>query len=138
MQLELDKACTYLISRALPSYNKDTCGHCAARVRESVDLASGKHIERAASAKDYGPSYEKIGFKKVFSYPDQKKEDYTPLLGDISIIQYEPNGHICMFTPKGWISDFIQSNGGSKDPLAAMYAGRIREKNPPFDIYRYA
>lgn len=124
----IEKACQYLITKAYPSYNKDTCGHCAAAVRSAVDFALGKHIDKVLAAKDYAPSYEKIGFKQVFSYPEGKKEDYKPVLGDISIIQYEPYGHICMFTTKGWVSDFMQRD---------MYGGKIREKNPPFDIYRY-
>lgn len=124
----IDKACKYLLTKAAPSYNKDTCGYCARAVRNAVDFAlDGKHIEKTESAKNYGKSYEKVGFKKVFSYPLTKKESYQPVLGDICIIQYEPHGHICMFTQKGWISDFIQRD---------MYGGKIREKDPKFDIYR--
>lgn len=133
----LEKACIFLFTKASPSYNKETCGHCAAAVRSAVDFAFNCHIERREAAKDYAPSYEKIGFKKVFTYSGVNKKDYHPKAGDISIIQYEPDGHICMFNGKIWISDFIQSDGGSKLPLAAMYGGKIRDKDPKFDIYRY-
>ena len=129
MTTPIEKACVFLITKAYPSYNKDTCGHCAAAVRSAVDFAFGKHIERKENAKDYGASYEKIGFKKVFSFPEMKKEDYKEELGDLCIIQYEPHGHICIKTSKGWISDFVQRD---------MYGGKIRDKNPAFDIYRYA
>jgi hypothetical protein len=128
MPSPVEKACQYLISRAYPSYNKDTCGKCAAAVRSAFDFGFGVHVQKFPSAKDCAPAYEAIGFKKVFSYPEQKKEDYKPLLGDISIIQYQPHGHICVFTEKGWISDFKQRD---------MYGGRIRDKNPQFSIYRY-
>lgn len=128
MTTALEKSCVYLITKAFPSYNKDTCGKCAAAVRSAVDFGFGKHIEKTGSAKNYGPSYEKIGFKKIFSFPENKKEDYQEELGDICIIQYEPYGHICMKTSKGWISDFVQRD---------KYGGKIRDKNPAFDIYRY-
>lgn len=124
----LEKSCEYLITKAHPSYNKDTCGHCAAAVRSAVDFGFSTHVQKTESAKNYGPSYEKIGFKNILTYPCFDKATYKPLLGDICIIQYEPYGHICMFTSKGWISDFIQSD---------MYGGPIRKKDPKFDIYRY-
>lgn len=132
MTSRLEKACLYLITKAYPSYNKDTCGHCAAAVRSAVDFAFEQHIERAEAAKDYGSSYEKIGFKKIFCYPEDPKEEYHPEKGDICIFQAaegHPQGHICMFTSKGWVSDFIQRD---------MPGGNLRDKNPSFDILRYA
>lgn len=129
MTSPIEKACEYIISRAYPSYNKDTCGYCARAVRKAVDFGFEKNIKQVVAAKDYGPSYEAIGFRKVFSYPLVNKDNYKPMIGDICIIQYEPYGHICMFTVKGWISDFVQRD---------MYGGSIRNKNPKFDILRYA
>jgi hypothetical protein len=123
----IDKACSYLIAKAYPKYDKVKCGKCAAFVRSAVDFALGKAIPRTLSAKNYGKIYESVGFKNIFSFPEQKKEDYKPEIGDISIIQYEPHGHICMLTKKGWISDFVQID---------MYGGSIRKKNPNFKIYR--
>ena len=127
----MKKACEFLITKAFPAYDPKTCGNCAAFVRSAVDFQLGKKIPHALAAKNYGACYEKVGFKKVFSYPgnNSKKEDYKPELGDICIIQYEPYGHICMLTEKGWISDFKQRD---------MYGGKIRDKNPNFEIYRYA
>lgn len=124
MTSKLQKACVYLITKAQPCSG----GHCGVAVRSAVEFEFDKCIDRAGAAKDYGPSYEKIGFKKVFSYPAMKKEDYKPEPGDICILQYEPYGHICMFTSKGWTSDFIQRD---------MYGGKIRDKDPHFDIYRH-
>jgi hypothetical protein len=127
MDKRLEKACQYLITKAFPSYNKDTCGHCAAFVRSACDFGFGVTVQKFPAAKNCAPAYEKLGFKKIFSFPDQKKEDYKSELGDVAIIQYEPYGHICMKTEKGWISDFIQRD---------MYGGKIRDKNPDFAIYR--
>lgn len=126
---QLEKACQYLITKAFPSYNKDTCGYCAAAVRSACDFGFEVRVKKFASAKNCAPAYEAIGFKKVFSYPSQNKTDYKPLVGDIGIIQYEPHGHICMLTKEGWISDFKQRD---------MYGGKIRDKNPPFAIYRFS
>ena len=129
MQIEpIKKLCDYLIARAYPTYSKEKCGKCAAVVRAAAEFAfDPKKLDRVVSAKDYGASYEKLGFKKIFSYPKEAKEKYEPKIGDICIIQYEPHGHICALTSKGWISDFVQRD---------MYGGKIREENPPFNIYR--
>lgn len=132
------KISEYLIARSYPTYNEN-CGRCAKAVREAVEFVlDPKKIERTESAKNYGPSYEKIGFKKVFSFPEQDKQQYKPEIGDLAIIKYEPHGHICIYcfgkdlkTNKnfcGWVSDFRQRD---------MYGGIIRKKNPSFDIYRY-
>lgn len=129
MNEQIEKTCQYLIAKSFSAYDPKTCGHCALAVRNAFDFGFGVHIEQTEAAKNYAPSYEKIGFKKIFSYPAQKKSDYTPQLGDICIIQYDPYGHICVKTEKGWISDFKQID---------MYGGKIRDKDPQFDIYRYS
>ena len=128
MNSPLEKACEFLIRKAYPKYDKKTCGKCALAVRSAFDFAFGVNVQRFPSAKDCAPAYEALGFKKVFSYPAMNKSDYTPVLGDISIIQYEPHGHICVKTEKGWISDFVQRD---------MYGGSIRDKDPAFDIFRF-
>lgn len=121
------------------SYIAGKCGNCGKYVRQAVE--SCIDIDNTLSAKNYGPHYEKGGFEKIFTYPEKKKDQYIPQLGDISIIQYEPHGHICIYSqweeidPKtkksktinGWISDFKQRD---------MYGGKIRDKDPSFTIYR--
>jgi len=135
---EIKKTVDFLIARSYASYNEN-CGKCAKAVREAIEFGfAPKTLDRTESAKDYGPSYEKLGFKKVFSFPQEDKSKYKPKVGDIAIINYEPHGHICVFCsvkePRsgknyvGWISDFKQRD---------MYGGKIRDKNPSFNIYRY-
>tara|TARA_R110002126_G_scaffold182439_2_gene331111 strand:+ start:2140 stop:2646 length:507 start_codon:yes stop_codon:yes gene_type:complete len=166
MPSPIERAQEYLIRKSYPSYNKNTCGRCASKVADAWDFAFGKKVKRFTHAKDCGATYEDLGFKKVFSYPEQSKEDYKPELGDVAIIQpvkilkegkeiiSHPSGHVCVrctwkdvaedkktkkiieITRLGWISDFKQSTGGSKLPLADMYGGPIRDKNPAFAIYR--
>lgn len=128
----ISKMCQCLIAKA----NDHSTGYCARAVKFAVDFGFNELIlkkeknplKQIVAAKDCGPAYEEFGFKKVFSSPAQSKKDYKPLLGDIAILKYEPYGHICCYTKKGWISDFIQRD---------MYGGKIRDKNPNFDIYRY-
>lgn len=121
---EMGKLC---LGNAYPVYDKETCGYCAKAVRLVVEKVLDCKLDREESAKDYGPSYEKIGFKKIFDYPLNEKTSYKPEIGDICIIQYNPHGHICMFTGKKWVSDFIQID---------QYGGKIRNQDPPFSIYR--
>lgn len=131
MNEKIEKTCQYLITKAYLVYDKKKCGKCATAIRSAVDFGFNCHVERTESAKNYGPCYEKIGFKKIFSYPAEgvKKTDYIEQVGDIAIINYFPHGHICMKTSKGWYSDFKQID---------LYGGTIRLTDPKFDIYRYA
>jgi hypothetical protein len=133
---KIDKACQFLITKAAPSYDKNTCGYCARAVRMAFDFGlGGVNIKAVPSAKDYAASYKEVGFKKVFSFPTQDIFSYKPLIGDICIIQpvtegfkiLQPHGHICVFTSRGWVSDFIQRD---------MHGGSIRKKSPAFDILR--
>lgn len=124
----IDAFCKYLTDKAYKAYDKDTCGKCGIFTREAVESSiKPQKVTRTLSAKNYGPSYEKVGFEKVFSYPEQAKKNYSPLKGDLCIINYEPHGHICIYTGKVWISDFYQRD---------MYGGSIRDEDPPFTIYR--
>lgn len=121
--------CEYIESKAHPKYIKELCGKCAKAVREAVEFALvTTKLERTVSAKNYGPSYEKVGFIKVYDSVKDSKHSYTPQRGDISIINYEPHGHITIYTGTKWISDYIQLD---------MYEGSIRQSKPPFTIYRF-
>jgi hypothetical protein len=133
----LQKLSQYLIHHSYPSYNEN-CGKCAKAVRVGIEFAfDPKTLIRNQAAKNYGPSLEKFGFKKIASFP-KGPTDYQVQVGDVAIINYEPYGHICVYCegsdPEGakkvkcWISDFKQKD---------MYGGPIRKKTPPFDIYRY-
>jgi len=129
---KLRKASDYLIFRAYPNYIKGKCGNCARVVREALEFAfDPKKLQRIPSAKDYGKSLEAFGFTNI------KPDNYKPELGDIAIIDYLPHGHISMYCEGkllgneksfcGWVSDFRQKD---------MYGGPIRDKKPPYSIYR--
>ena len=125
--IPIEKACEFLIRKSYPAYDKATCGKCASKVADAWDFAFDKKVKRFPSAKDCAPTYLDLGFKEVFSYPEQEIENYKPIIGDVCIIDYEPHGHICVYTSKGWISDFKQRD---------MYGSKIRDKDPSFKIYR--
>lgn len=127
MRKELEDACRSLVAHAYTVYNAKYCGNCAAAVRNAIEFGFKLKITRVTSAKDYGSSYEKIGFKKIIS--GSNLEHYQPELGDLAIIHYEPHGHICMLTEKGWCSDFYQRD---------LYGGSIRKEKPLVDIYRFS
>lgn len=121
--IDMDKAVEHLNSNAYETSQH----HCAQYVRQAIE-AGGITLERPASgyAKDYGPSLENAGFKKI------PKEDYSPQKGDVIILQPPPGrdaGHIQMYNGERWVSDFNQS----KD----IYPGPgYREKKVPYEIYR--
>lgn len=125
---KLTKSLEYLENNA----KAKSQGKCAAAVREAFEHGFGVKLARTLHAKDYGPSYEALGFKKVFSFPKQKKEEYQEWIGDICILNYEPHGHICAKVKNadknfsGWCSDFKQKN---RNPSKSY-------PNPPFDVYR--
>jgi hypothetical protein len=100
-------------------------GRCAEFVRKAVE-AGGVTLKRTTSAKDYGPSLEKVGFKPT--------NDGAPKAGDVAIIQPIPghqHGHATMFNGRNWISDFIQLHG--------YYPGdSYRKAKPSVIFYRHA
>ena len=125
----IDAFCKEVKKNAYPKYDAKTCGKCATAIREVIEkVLSPKKVKRVLSAKDYGPSYEKLGFIKVFNYPEQDKTLYKKQKGDLCILDYEPHGHICIYIGREWISDFCQID---------MYGGKIRDENPPLSIYRF-
>jgi hypothetical protein len=95
---------------------------CARSVRQAIESATGKSIQRVNSAKDYGPSLVKAGFKPVTG---------APRPGDVAIYQAvpgHPHGHMQMYTKNGWVSDFKQRD---QFPGSAY-----RSRNAQYTLYR--
>ncbi|KAL9650196.1 hypothetical protein ABK040_014852 [Willaertia magna] len=63
--------------------NTKSTGKCAKSVREAIEAATGKTIERTNSAKDYGKSLKKADFKEVSGAAKE---------GDVAIFNAQP-GH---------------------------------------------
>jgi hypothetical protein len=102
-------------------------GRCAEYVRKAVE-AGGVLLVHHVSAKDYGSSLEKVGFRAIPTAP------VAFVAGDVAIIQPiigHPHGHMTMFNGTIWISDFKQLHG--------LYPGpTYRAAKPPFVIYHNA
>ncbi len=119
--MDIKKSVAYLDAHA----QGHSLGRCAEYVRKAVE-AGGVHLVRHTSAKDYGASLEKVGFKAIAGTAYEA--------GDVAIIQPipgHPHGHMTMFDGKLWISDFKQLHG--------LYPGAsYRTIKPPFKVYRFA
>ncbi|EMG9277043.1 TPA: glycoside hydrolase family 73 protein [Enterobacter cloacae] len=130
---------SYINSHAEP----ESRGNCAAYVRRAVEAGGVKikipppRIGGSASACDYGPSFEAVGFKPVYSYAGSGPTDTAVIpgqqAGDVVVIQPidgHPHGHIALFNGTNWVSDFIQLRG--------FYPGQqYRNIKPAYILYRY-
>jgi hypothetical protein len=95
-------------------------------------------IGNSASACDYGPSFEAVGFKPVYFYTGSGPTDTAVIpgqqAGDVVVIQPidgHPHGHIALFNGTNWVSDFIQLRG--------FYPGQqYRNVKPAYILYRYS
>jgi hypothetical protein len=101
-------------------------GQCARYTRVAIE-AGGVTLVHHVSAKDYGSSLTKVGFKSQ----GQLASGYRA--GDVAIIQPikgHGHGHMCMYDGRHWISDFKQMHG--------LYPGPgYRKQKPAFVVYRY-
>jgi len=120
---DIDKAVEYLEANLFPKSE----GECAKHVRLAI-LAGGVNIyPNPVPAKDYDSYLIKHGFEEI------SKANYTPIKGDIAVIQPfpdgKPYGHITMFGGNIWLSDFAQTD---------MWSGPGYRKNKPaYKLYRW-
>ena len=88
-------------------------------------LGGLKPITWPEPAKDWGPTLLSLGFTQV------SDADYTPLLGDIIVIQPpkgNASGHMEGYDGTNWVSDFVQRE---------MWPGpSYRAEKPAYTIYR--
>ena len=102
-------------------------GRCARYTREAIE-AGGILLTRTLFAKDYGPSLEAAGFKKV---TEPITGDYVA--GDVVVIEGfagSAEGHMAMFNGQAWVSDFVQRE---------IYPGpAYRTSKPNYAIYRHS
>ncbi len=115
----LSKAVQHLTSHASSS----SLSKCAQYVREAIE-SGGVILDRTNSAKDYGPSLTRVGFRLIAGSVYQK--------GDVAVIQGFPghlHGHMQMFDGSRWISDFVQRD---------FWPGEdYRKTKPSFSLYRF-
>ena len=102
--------------------NTKSVGKCAKYVRQALEAGGGDTSGHPVSAKNWGPTLVKMGFKPV------PETNYIPKLGDVAIFQprvSSGHGHIQTYTGKGWVSDFIQPRFRPN-----------RRDTTPYQIYR--
>ena len=106
--------------------HKGSLGQCARYVRQAVE-AGGVELVHHVSAKDYGSSLTRVGFKSLGAVRSGFRA------GDVAIIRPihgHPHGHICMYNGRHWVSDFVQYHG--------FYPGAgYRKHKPHYAVYRY-
>jgi hypothetical protein len=93
----------YLASNAF----KKSTGYCARHVRLALKAGGINDSNHPAAATDYLHYLPKRGFARI-------QGGIQLQAGDICILPAGGShryGHICMFTGKTWVSDFIQPNG---------------------------
>ena len=123
---DVSKAIDHLNSHAQPH----SLGRCAEYVRKAIE-AGGVTLRHHISAKDYGNSLLRAGFRKIVH--THANGHYHHHAGDVAIIQPingHPHGHMTMFNGTNWISDFTQYHG--------VYPGHAyRLVKPQYAIYRH-
>ncbi|NOU62284.1 RHS repeat-associated core domain-containing protein [Marinifilum caeruleilacunae] len=124
---DVNKAVNYINNNAFNNYVAGKCGKCAKAVRLAITAGGINTSNRPVSAKDYGSYLVKWGFTEV------SIKNYTPLSGDIRVIQNytggSKHGHINMYNGSQWVSDF-KENGFWPGP-------GYRKNKPSYKIYRW-
>ncbi|MES2780088.1 MAG: FG-GAP-like repeat-containing protein [Bacteroidota bacterium] len=124
---DVDKAIKKLNSQA----NGSSVGRCAKYVRLALVAGGLTTTGNPVDAKDYGPFLIDKGF---YDADITSLTDYTPMKGDIAVIQNfkggSSSGHIQMYNGTQWVSDFKQTR--------PFWPGGSYAKNTPsFKIYRW-
>lgn len=89
-------------------------GRCARYVRSMLEAGGMNTAGRPVSAYQYAGYLPKKGFKHIASLSTKSEQaawsNSNALPGDIAVMAHGQHGHICMFTGKQWVSDFVQNN----------------------------
>lgn len=124
MPIDKDKFASHLRTHAAKLSQRK----CAAYVRTALEAGGARTTGHPVHAKDYGPVLEKNCYRML---SQQSLDTYTPLKGDIAVIQPTSrgtSGHIEGYDGKAWVSDFVQ---------AGFWPGpAYRKEKPNYVIYR--
>lgn len=89
-------------------------GSCAKYVRQMLEAGGINISGRPSSAYQYAGFLPKIGFKHIAVLKSKSEQlkwsAYQAVPGDIAVMAHGQHGHICMWTGKQWVSDFVQHN----------------------------
>lgn len=105
----VNAALQYGVSHASPQ----SLGQCAKYVRMMLAAGGINTNGNPTAAKDYTMFLPKKGFKHivVLNNVDEQAEwtQHSAQAGDIAVMSHGSYGHICMYSGKYWISDFVQT-----------------------------
>ena len=109
---------TWNINKALQKAEsvktRTSSGKCAMYVRQFLEAGGLDLTGHPVSAKDYASFLPKLGFVNIANIASRAEQtkftenDVIP--GDVAVMEHGQHGHICMYTGKYWVSDFIQNN----------------------------
>ena len=127
MAIDKKKFAEYLRTNA----HKESRSRCATYVRLALEAGGAITKGHPIDAKDYEQVLLRNGYHAIAN--DSAEAPYSPLKGDIAVIQPTKSGnrsgHIEGYDGKDWISDFIQTG---------FWPGSsYRKERPGYVIYRY-
>ena len=89
-------------------------GRCARYVRMMLEAGGMSTAGRPVSAYQYAGFLPKKGFKHIAELTTKSEQaawsQSQAMPGDIAVMSHGQHGHICMWTGKQWVSDFVQNN----------------------------
>lgn len=89
-------------------------GRCARYVRMMMEAGGIDTAGRPVSAYQYAGFLPKKGFKHIAALKTKSEQAQwsasQAMPGDIAVMAHGQHGHICMWTGKQWVSDFVQNN----------------------------
>lgn len=89
-------------------------GSCAKYVRMMMEAGGLSTAGRPVSAYKYVDFLPQKGFKHIAVLHNKKDQSNwsstSARPGDIAVMSHGQHGHICMWTGKKWVSDFVQNN----------------------------
>ena len=93
---------------------RTSSGKCAMYVRQFLEAGGLDLTGHPVSAKDYSSFLPKLGFVNIANIASRAEQtkftDNDAIPGDVAVMEHGQHGHICMYTGKYWVSDFIQNN----------------------------
>ena len=115
------------IQKAESVKTRTSSGKCAMHVRQFLEAGGLDLTGHPVSAKDYASFLPKLGFVNIaniaFRSEQTRFTENDAVPGDVAVMEHGQHGHICMFTGKYWVSDFIQNNAWpyQGDGLVAVF-----------------
>jgi hypothetical protein len=94
----------------------------------------------------WGPWLKNIGFDSVAAGATSKRpegggtnpnypEGYTPRRGDIAVMPYGTNGHVCVWDGHDWVADFVHNLASLGIEAGGIYGMNVNPNQYPNQKY---